>query len=50
MLAPEADDVVCLAMPEPFFAVGTHYRDFRQTTDTEVVDLLRRAAEALRQG
>ena len=50
MLAPEADDVVCLATPEPFFAVGTHYRDFRQTTDTEVVDLLRRAAEALRQG
>jgi predicted phosphoribosyltransferase len=45
-LAPEADDVVCLAMPEPFFAVGTHYRDFRQTSDAEVVDLLRRSAEA----
>jgi len=43
-LAPEADDVVCLAMPEPFFAVGTYYRDFRQTTDAEVVDLLRRSA------
>jgi predicted phosphoribosyltransferase len=42
-LAAEADDVVCLAMPEPFFAVGTHYRDFRQTTDAEVVDLLRRS-------
>jgi putative phosphoribosyl transferase len=44
-LAPEADDVVCLAMPEPFFAVGTHYRNFQQTTDAEVVDLLRRSAE-----
>ena len=44
-LTAEADDVVCLAMPEPFFAVGSHYRDFRQTTDAEVVDLLRRAAE-----
>lgn len=43
-LAAEADQVVCLATPEPFFAVGNHYRDFRQTTDAEVVELLRRAA------
>jgi predicted phosphoribosyltransferase len=43
-LAPEADDIVCLVTPEPFFAVGSHYSDFRQTTDAEVVDLLRRAA------
>jgi putative phosphoribosyl transferase len=44
-LAREADEVVCLATPDPFFAVGAHYRDFSQTTDQEVVDLLRRAAE-----
>ena len=43
-LRPEADDIVCLAMPEPFFAVGNYYRDFRQTTDEEVVELLQRAA------
>ena len=43
-LAPEADEVVCLASPEPFFAVGEHYRDFTQTTDEEVVDLLQKAA------
>jgi putative phosphoribosyl transferase len=41
---------VCLATPDPFFAVGAHYRDFSQTTDQEVVDLLRRAAERRRSG
>ncbi len=43
-LSSEADEVVCLATPEPFFAVGAHYGDFRQTTDEEVIELLRRAA------
>ena len=43
-LRPDADEIVCLATPEPFFAVGSHYRDFRQTSDAEVVELLRRAA------
>ncbi|TNC70906.1 phosphoribosyltransferase [Rubellimicrobium roseum] len=42
-LRPEADAVVALATPEPFRAVGLHYRDFRQTTDEEVVRLLRDA-------
>lgn len=40
-LKKEADDVVCLAMPEPFWAVGLHYRDFSQTEDDEVERLLR---------
>jgi len=35
-----ADDVVCLATPDPFHAVGQHYQDFSETTDDEVVDLL----------
>lgn len=35
-----ADEVVCLATPEPFYAVGLHYGDFSQTTDAEVVALL----------
>jgi putative phosphoribosyl transferase len=39
-LAAECDDIVCLATPEPFFAVGPHYRDFTQTRDEEVVRLL----------
>src|SRR5258706_5391460 len=44
-LSQLADEVVCLMTPEPFYAVGSHYRDFTQTTDAEVVDLLARAAK-----
>jgi predicted phosphoribosyltransferase/dienelactone hydrolase len=44
-LSPLADEVVALETPEPFFAVGAHYRDFAQTTDDEVMELLSRAAE-----
>lgn len=42
-LAPHADAIVCLATPAPFVAVGGHYRDFPQTSDEEVVTLLRAA-------
>ena len=42
-LSRRADEVVCLAIPEPFLAVGRFYEDFDQTTDDEVVDLLARA-------
>ena len=42
-LRAECDDIVCLATPDPFYAVGPHYRDFRQTTDEEVVRLLAEA-------
>jgi predicted phosphoribosyltransferase len=38
-----ADDVVVLATPEPFYAVGAYYRDFTQTSDGEVMALLARA-------
>lgn len=44
LLLPDADDVVCLQEPEPYFAVGQAYRDFTQTTDDEVAHLLARAA------
>jgi putative phosphoribosyl transferase len=37
---PEADEVVVADTPRRFAAVGNHYRDFRPTTDDEVVDLL----------
>lgn len=43
-LVEEADDVVVLATPEPFFAVGQWYEDFAQTTDEEVVTSLKRSA------
>jgi predicted phosphoribosyltransferase len=37
-----ADEVVCLESPIHFQAVGEWYRDFTQTTDDEVRELLRR--------
>jgi predicted phosphoribosyltransferase len=43
-LQRDADDVVCVATPEPFRAVGRWYVDFDQTTDEEVRALLARAA------
>ena len=36
----EADEVLCLATPDPFQAVGLWYRDFPQTRDEEVRELL----------
>lgn len=35
-LRREADEVVCLSSPEPFYSVGTWYEDFTQVTDREV--------------
>lgn len=46
-LRQEADDVVCLATPVLFYAVGQFYEDFRQTEDAEVLDLLERRYEAM---
>lgn len=46
-LRGKVDDVVCLEMPEPFYAVGVHYRDFHQVQDSEVVKLMRAADSAL---
>ena len=43
-LAELADEVVCLETPWSFFAVNQFYEDFSQTSDKEVVALLRRAA------
>jgi len=43
LLEREADEVVCLHMPEPFEAVGNWYRNFEQTSDAEVRWLLETA-------
>ncbi|MCX4962761.1 phosphoribosyltransferase [Streptomyces virginiae] len=43
-LGSAADEVVCLATPHAFRAVGEWYQDFSQTPDEEVVFLLARAA------
>jgi putative phosphoribosyl transferase len=42
-LRPLVDRVVCLDVPEDFYAVGVHYRDFPQVEDAEVVALLAEA-------
>jgi putative phosphoribosyl transferase len=42
-LRAQADEVVCLATPRLFDAIGAFYDDFRQLTDEEVIDLLRQA-------
>jgi putative phosphoribosyl transferase len=49
-LAAHCDEVICLASPSPFRAVGMHYRDFSQTSDGEVIQLLAEAQQAELQG
>ncbi|MHB0859051.1 MAG: phosphoribosyltransferase [Anaerolineae bacterium] len=39
----EADQVVCLATPEPFYAVGASYLRFDQVSDAQVRELLAQA-------
>lgn len=43
MLQPEVDEMICLSIPEPFYAVGVWYDDFSQTSDDEVTSLLAQA-------
>jgi putative phosphoribosyl transferase len=43
-LSKEADDVMVLATPEPFYAVGQWYDSFPQVSDQQVVELLRSAS------
>lgn len=43
-VAPLADDWICLHTPDPFGAVGSHYQQFDQVSDEEVLALLREAA------
>jgi putative phosphoribosyl transferase len=40
------DELVVLATPTPFWAVGAFYDDFRQVSDDEVLDLLARSRAA----
>lgn len=39
-LRREADEVICLATPEPFFGVGNWYEEFTQVSDDEVREWL----------
>src|SRR5262249_54765648 len=40
-------DFVCLAAPEMLLAISLWYENFSQTTDEEVLDVLKRAADEL---
>lgn len=40
------DEMVCARTPDPFFAVGVWYEDFSATSDDEVRQLLKEAADA----
>src|SRR5205085_7884450 len=40
VLRQETDELVSLLIPREFYAVGLWYRDFTQTTDEEILDLL----------
>ncbi|MHA1190311.1 MAG: phosphoribosyltransferase, partial [Alphaproteobacteria bacterium] len=39
-LKEEVDELICLTIPEPFYAIGLYYRDFSQVGDAEVIALL----------
>jgi predicted phosphoribosyltransferase len=40
-LSREADEVICLHVPEYFYAIGQFYEDFGQVSDDEVMEILR---------
>jgi putative phosphoribosyl transferase len=46
MLEEDADEVVCLAMPAPFFGIAPWYRDYAEVSDADVRSLLRGAPVA----
>jgi putative phosphoribosyl transferase len=43
-LQHEVDELVCLHMPESFFAIGQFYADFSQVPDEDVTGLLQQTA------
>ncbi len=48
-LKKQADRVVCLYTPEYFEAIGQFYSDFSQTTDEEVIELLKKSKQKSRE-
>lgn len=42
-LRRDVDEIVCLQTPDPFYAIGAFYKDFRPVEDAEVIRLLRAA-------
>ena len=48
LIQKEVNEVICLLVPDFFYSVSVWYSDFRQTTDGEVITLLKKADELLR--
>lgn len=46
-LRKDADEVVCLAEPDPFYAIGLYYEHFEQVEDAEVLRLLEQPTTAI---
>lgn len=46
----EADECICLAVPEEFYAVGEWYADFNQVTDGQVHAMLKRVHSRVEAG
>jgi putative phosphoribosyl transferase len=42
-LKKKVTEIICLEMPSHFYAVGTHYIDFSQVSDEEVIELLKQS-------
>ena len=42
-LKTQIDELICLKAPADFYAVGSHYVDFSQVSDAEVIDFLRKS-------
>jgi putative phosphoribosyl transferase len=39
-LGKNVDEIICLEIPDEFYAVGLHYKSFEQTTDEEVFNII----------
>lgn len=44
-IAREVDEAVCIYEPDPMYAIGLWYEDFRQVSNEEVARILERAAQ-----
>jgi len=41
LLEKIVDEVICLFIPDEFYAVGSYYKSFEQTTDEEIFNIVR---------
>jgi putative phosphoribosyl transferase len=48
-LSDKVDSIVCLDMPEPFYAIGEFYESFEQVEDDEVKQIISEVNSGLRQ-